>query len=98
VTGPYNLHGIQSGFSNGYFSLQKIQSEIDAGRPVEVYYQWSGGGSHVAQIVGYDGDQLDVFDPAYGPGPRKYSFVVAAYGLGAWTSTYAGFRRLSTIT
>jgi hypothetical protein len=92
ATQPYDNHGILHNDLVGFCSAPTVQVEIDAGRPVEVYYAWAAGGAHVALITGYDGLDLLVNDPAYGKGLRNYAFVVAAYGLGAWSLTYTGLR------
>ena len=66
-----------------------IVTEIDAGRPVEVYYAWNGVGAHVALVIGYYANQdLEVNDPWYGPGRRAYGYVLSGYGQGAWRITY----------
>lgn len=76
-------------------SLADVQAEINANRPVEIYYAWNGGGAHVALIVGYyaNGD-VEVYDPwgSYGPGRRAFSYVQSAYNLGAWTLSYTDLR------
>jgi hypothetical protein len=77
-------------------SLAAVQAEIDSNRPVEVYYAWTGGGAHVALVIGYyDNGDLEVFDPwsSYGPGRRPYSYVLSAYGMGSWTLTYSNLRK-----
>jgi hypothetical protein len=75
------------------YTLAEIKAEIDAGRPVEVYYAWSGGGAHVALVTGYfANDDLQVHDPWYGTARRAYTFVVNAYNLGSWRITYSDLR------
>jgi hypothetical protein len=80
--------------SNGSLALGSVQAEVNAGRPVEPYYAWRGGGAHVAIIRGYyDNGDLEVNDPWYGPGRRAYNYVVTAYGLGTWAATYSNIRK-----
>jgi hypothetical protein len=69
--------------------MAEVVAELGAGRPVEVYYAWTGGGAHVALIVGIfpNGDYL-VLDPWYGPGPRTEDAVLRGYGMGAWAMSY----------
>ena len=98
---PQNTYGHYAfGFTymQNSISFAAVQAEINANRPVEIYYAWSGGpnaGAHVALIVGYyaNGD-VEVYDPwpAYGPGRRAFSYVQNAYNLGAWTMTYTNLQ------
>lgn len=47
--------GINPGsYVNGYLRYSTVQTEIDAGRPVEVRIQWSSGGGHMNVLYGYD--------------------------------------------
>jgi hypothetical protein len=79
----YSHYGFHFSKLNNAISLAAAQSEIRAKRPVEVYYAWTGGGTHVAIVRGfYDNGNLEVNDPWYGPGRRTYSYVLSAYGLG----------------
>jgi hypothetical protein len=65
--------------------------EIDAGRPVEVYYLWTQGNTHVALLVGYyDNGDFEVFDPLYGEASHSYQEVLTAYGRGSWAASYSG--------
>jgi hypothetical protein len=85
----YRHWGINCLRSNGAFSLSQIQSCINGDSPVEPSYAWSGGGVHLAVIIGYyDNGDLSVNDPWYGPSRRSYSNVLSAYGLGLWTITF----------
>ena len=83
-------------FQQRAISFAEVQAEINANRPVEIYYAWTGGASaHVALIVGYyaNGD-VEVYDPwpSYGPGRRAFSYVQNAYNMGAWTMSYTNLR------
>jgi hypothetical protein len=89
-----NRVGIRSIRINGSYNAFSLQAEVDAGRPLMTYYAWTGGGAHVAVVRGYYGNgDLDVHDPAYGPGRRTYSNVLAGYGYGTWAMTYHSIRR-----
>ncbi|MFE1318857.1 papain-like cysteine protease family protein [Kitasatospora phosalacinea] len=47
--------GISTGsYVNGYLRYSTVQTEIDAGRPVETRIQWSSGGGHMNVLYGYD--------------------------------------------
>jgi hypothetical protein len=87
----YNRHGVRFTMSGGSVTFAGVQVEVGAGRPLNVYFAWRGGGAHLAVIRGYFGNgDLDVHDPWYGPGRRSYANVLSAYGLGSWTLTYTG--------
>jgi hypothetical protein len=86
--------GIRSVRTNGAFNILSVRAEVDVQHPLMTYYAWYEGGAHVAVIRGYYGNgDLDVHDPAYGPGRRTYNNVLAGYGYGSWTMTYSGIRR-----
>lgn len=73
-------------------SQAAVSSELAAGRPVQVCYQWTGSRStHVALIVDeYPNGDFEVFDPwpSYGRGRRQFSQIRNAYGLGAWIQSF----------
>lgn len=91
----YSYYGFGFTYLSNTISFAAVQAEINANRPVEIYYAWSGGGAHVALIVGYyaNGD-VEVYDPwpSFGPGRRAFSYVQGAYGLGAWQLTYTNLQ------
>jgi Papain-like cysteine protease AvrRpt2 len=73
-------------------SQDDVKAELNAQRPVEVYYAWDGGGgAHVALIRGYyDNGDFEVSDPWYGPGPHSYDDILnACQNGGQWTMTYS---------
>lgn len=84
-TGPYVDHAL---------SFEQVQGEIQAGRPVEVGYQWGNGGAHVAIVAGAaendSGQYLYVNDPdpQYACGWCLFSDVQSAYGNGTWQWTW----------
>jgi hypothetical protein len=68
--------------------------ELQAGRPIEVGYQWFGGGGHVAIIYGATANgMLLVHDPWYGSGVEHYFRLRAAYGMGRWTFSFGLFKK-----
>lgn len=81
----------------------KLQSEIDADRPVEVVYFWRDWGKpgHSVIVHGWriDGQEefVHVNDPADGPatmsGIVAYSELLIPYGAGDWTYTWIEIRR-----
>jgi len=85
----YNHYGFHYTKVNAALTQTQVDAEINATRPVEVYYAWNGGGAHVALIRGYypNGD-VEVNDPWYGQSRRTYASVLTAYGLGHWTMSY----------
>lgn len=78
-------------------TLEQIKAEIDAGRPIEILYQWSENrGAHVALVVGYYEDgNLDVFDPWFGWESNVTLEYVqkARYIGGAWAASYFNFHK-----
>lgn len=85
----YHLYGVTLSVDEHAIGDGEVVGELRAGRPVEVYYAWTGGGAHVAIVVGRlgNGDYL-VHDSYYGSGPRTEDAVRTGYGLGAWSRTY----------
>jgi hypothetical protein len=74
---------------NAPITPQAIVQEINAGRPVEVFYQWSAGGYHTALIYGYYADgRFALADPFFGPTPAAFDAILHAYGRGGWIVTY----------
>jgi hypothetical protein len=41
-------------YANGALSFAGLKAEIDANRPVEFAWSWTGGGGHVMVVIGYD--------------------------------------------
>lgn len=82
---------------NRALTFAEVQTEINADRPVEVYYAWTQGGAHVALIIGYltNGDVV-VHDPwgPWGYTSRQFplSYVQNAYNQGSWGMTYKDLR------
>ena len=77
----------------GSISFNDLKAEIDAGRPVEVCYAWTGGDSHVALVCGYSVDATEamfvkVNDPADNIGLISFASLQTAYGLGTWVETF----------
>ncbi len=66
-------------------------SEIDAGRPFVIRFEWTSGGGHFLDGYGYeqDGQYLWYMDPWLGNGYTKslYTWVVSAPSHHTWTDT-----------
>ncbi|MEU2718196.1 papain-like cysteine protease family protein [Streptomyces sp. NPDC007205] len=70
--------GINPGtYVSGYLRYSTVQTEINAGRPVETRIQWSSGGGHMHVLYGYDtsGNQVYWGDPW----PSNYRYNWADY-------------------
>jgi hypothetical protein len=82
--------GVLANFTTGTLTLRQIMTEIDAGRPIGVRMQWSGGGGHFITVRGYsDQNIVDVEDPWYGHVSVDYTtFTVRYQGTGRWTHSY----------
>ena len=80
--------------------FERLQKEIDAGRPVEVAFEWNGRGGHVAIVCGWDTDETGPFvrvnDPAYGSGWVDYDELLTASGRGEWILTWIGIQEEPT--
>lgn len=92
IVSTYQKCGHQAQQITQPVSFEELQSEILAGRPVEVGMAWAGIGGHVAMIqgatIGPQGPLLLVNDPKYGSGSVYYVNLLRAYGLGTWQWTW----------
>jgi hypothetical protein len=88
----YPSSGVPTARTRSQLSQATVSSELAAGRPVQVCYQWKGSRStHVALIVDeYPNGDFEVYDPwpSYGPGRRQFSQIQGAYGLGSWIQSF----------
>jgi hypothetical protein len=95
----YKQWGIQSTRKSTSVSFAKLRTEINEGRPVEIVFEWEGGGGHAAVIRGYrqdeDGDFLLVNDPLddFNQVEVQYEFLKEAYGLGNWNRTWIELKK-----
>jgi hypothetical protein len=103
---PCRIDDIKIVFANWHLDADKLDSgvcyellknEVNAGRPVEVVFTWDGGQQHAAVVHGYQdlpfGPSVFVDDPASGPGPVDYSYLLKAYGNGNWTHTWITIKK-----
>ncbi len=90
----YVKHGVDLDLQSGSLSRTDVRSELDDGRPVEVYSAWNAGGAHVALIVEETGnDHWRIHDPWYGTALRNFDDIASGYGMGQWSYTYTNIRR-----
>jgi Papain-like cysteine protease AvrRpt2 len=80
-------------FVGGRVGLDKLRTEINAGRPVAARVGWSGGGGHFVVLTGYrwTGGRavVDVRDPWSGSTTIPLDEFASSYkGSGTWTHTY----------
>jgi len=70
--------GINPGsYVSGYLRYTTVQTEVDAGRPMETRIQWSSGGGHMHVVYGYDTGNNWVY---WGdPWPSNYRYNWADY-------------------
>lgn len=73
----------------GPMSANSVSDWIRSLYPIQIYFQWTGGGAHTALIVGFfdDGDLL-IYDPKWGSARQSYDFVLKGYGVGSWQETW----------
>ncbi|QTA88528.1 C39 family peptidase [Desulfonema magnum] len=67
---------IGSSGSDGALSQSVVQTQMDAGRPVVVNWEWTSGGAHILVGHGIDGDTMYLMDPWDGPTIDTYDWVV----------------------
>lgn len=86
------LVGCFSHWSPGRPAFERIQAEIDTGRPVCLAVDWKTGGSHYAVVTGYSTGSRELFveDPLLGPSVQQFDAFPAHYrGTGGyWRGTY----------
>jgi hypothetical protein len=71
-----------------------VVAELNAGRPFEVGWLWTGDGGHVVVVYGYTPQGLVlVRDPWYGNQSITYNALLFAYGRGRWAVSYGRFAR-----
>jgi hypothetical protein len=98
VSAVFETLKIEAQFRNRSLTLKELQLEIDAKRPVQVGFEWTGGGGHVVIVIGYGrdeaGDFLIVNDPLdkYQRAVVSYVSLKNAYGKGRWAWTWIGIQ------
>jgi len=101
VSRVYEQWEVQADFQCEAISAADLQSELDAGRPVAVAFQWTEGGAHIVIICGWEQDQTGLLfnvndpDPAKGSSVHDYADLVSAFGLGTWRWTWTGIEKLA---
>lgn len=96
----YSHWSIKSTFKKGSVRFSTIVSEIHAGRPVQIGYEWIGGDGHVALVIGYKIllqsklKYLHVNDPLYGNGWHLYKDINTAYGIRKWKYTWTSIKKI----
>jgi hypothetical protein len=102
VSKLYSSKNIYSKLVEGVVPFSKLQSEIDADRPVEVAYSWNDRREtgHLVIVRGWriDGKEEFVYvnDPGDSPSEERivaYPELLAAYGKGNWVCTWIEIRR-----
>jgi hypothetical protein len=87
----YSNHGLQSDVIDSSISMNSLDAEITAGHPVEVVFEWTGGGGHVAIVYGIDINLGWIFVhdplPSRNFGVVTYDDLASAYGHGKWVAT-----------
>ena len=99
VEEEWDRYNFDSTYHDDHLPFSTIQSEIDAGRPIEVGFTWSGGGGHAVLVVGYEqvspaDKRVFVYDPWHGPVPDlNLDELRAAYGAGTWRWSWYRIQR-----
>ncbi|HHC24023.1 MAG TPA: hypothetical protein ENK58_01215, partial [Desulfobacterales bacterium] len=74
---------IYSSGSEGALSQSVVQTQMNAGRPVVVNWEWNSGGGHFVVARGLEGDTMYLMDPLNGPTIDSYDWVVSG-GTHTW--------------
>jgi hypothetical protein len=93
----YGLSFLQ--WKDNTFNWSQFKSEIDAGRPVSIAWNWNSGGGHAMNVAGYNAvrtgffvtDYLEVWDPLPGagcPGGEDTCWMTWATYAGGASPTY----------
>ncbi|GAA3910381.1 papain-like cysteine protease family protein [Streptomyces gulbargensis] len=82
--------GINPGsYVDGWLRYSTVQSEINAGRPVETRIQWASGGGHMHVVYGYDDTDSWVYWGDPWPSSDRYNWASHAWyvnnGSFSWT-------------
>jgi peptidase C39-like protein/polyglycine hydrolase-like protein len=97
---PAGYYGLSySQWKDNSFSFSQFKSEIDAGRPVSIGWNWNSGGGHAMNVAGYNIVQgplfstyyLEVWDPQPGagcPGGEDTCWMTYASYFGGASPTY----------
>ena len=84
--------GCYSHWSPGHRSFERIQAEIDAGRPICLRLEWYSGGSHYLLVAGYYAATHEIYleDPQHGPSVQKFALFPHTYRMsgGVWRGTF----------
>ncbi|MEV4945949.1 papain-like cysteine protease family protein [Streptomyces sp. NPDC053755] len=82
--------GVNPGsYVTGWLRYPTVQTEINAGRPVETRIQWSSGGGHMHVVYGYDDANSWVYWGDPWPSSDRYNWASHAWyvdnGSFSWT-------------
>jgi hypothetical protein len=86
------LVGCYSHWSPGRPTFERIQAEIDAGRPICLRVEWYRGGSHYVVLVGYYAGTREIYieDALHGPSIQAFDKFPNNYRMsgGVWRETF----------
>ncbi len=94
VSNLYSSKCIHSEFVGKNVAFSKLQSELDADRPIEVFFSWKNKETgHLVIIRGWRIVDTEEFVHVNDPKDKAsrivaYSELLNAYGEGAWTCTW----------
>jgi hypothetical protein len=98
VTSVYAQWGIGSTYAFAQVAYSTLQDQISVGYPVEIGWSWTGGGGHVALVVGCtsdaSGQYVWVNDPGAGQSLILYSELQSGQGHGVWDATWTNLTEL----
>lgn len=86
------LVGCYSHWSPGRPTFERIQAEIDCGRPVCPCIEWHSGGCHYVAVIGYYTDTGEIYikDSLHGSSVQAFSQFPNTYRMsgGVWQGTF----------
>lgn len=99
VSKIFSKFGIRAKFQKGPVAFEKIQAEIEAGRPVAVGIAWDEGGGHIVLIRGCFEVGREKFLKINDPQDASVSFrsltdVRNACKRGEWKWSWTGIRKI----
>jgi hypothetical protein len=88
----YSHWNITGKLNKGSIAFSIFIIEINAGRPVQIGYEWAGGNGHVALVTGYKTEGIKKFiyinDPLHGNGWQLYNDVKKKLLIREWKYTW----------
>jgi len=66
--------------------MDRVITELNAGRPFVFRWGWDKGGGHILTGKGFSGDRMEILDPMWGTSMARFTWVQRGGGH-TWTSS-----------